>query len=57
MPKSSKKQIVEDEKKIIKELQKNSKGSIVAIAKRCGCSKQKVRRIIKRLEKENNLRP
>ncbi|UCD13182.1 MAG: Lrp/AsnC family transcriptional regulator [Thermoplasmatales archaeon] len=55
MPKGSKEQIIVDEKKIIKELQKNSKGSIVAIAKRCGCSKQRVRRIIKRLEKDKTI--
>jgi DNA-binding Lrp family transcriptional regulator len=55
MPKRSKKQIVEDEKKVIKELQKNSKESVVAIAKRCGCTQQKVRRIIKRLEKNKTI--
>lgn len=55
MPKSSKEQIVEDEKKIINELQKNSKSSIDNIAKNCGCSRQKVWRIIKRLEDNNTI--
>ena len=52
MPKSSKKQIDKDEKKIINELQKNAKESIDKIAKRCKFSRQKVWRIIKRLEKK-----
>jgi len=55
MPKSSKKQIDEDEKKIIAELQKNSKESIDKIAKRCGFSRQKVWRVIKRLEKNKTI--
>lgn len=50
MSKSSHSQIIADEKKIIIELQKNSKASIDKIAKNCGCSRQKVWRIIKRLE-------
>lgn len=52
MPKSSKKQIVDDEKKVIRELQKDSNESIDKIAKKCGFSRQKVWRIVKRLEKE-----
>ena len=55
MPKSSKKQIDEDEKKIIAELQKNSKESIDKIAKRCSFSRQKIWRIIKRLEKNKTI--
>ncbi len=55
MPKSSKEQIIEDEKKIITELQKNSKSSIDNIAKNCGCSRQKVWRIIKRLEENKTI--
>jgi len=55
MPKSSKEQIDFDEKKVIKELQKNSKESIDKIAKRCGFSRQKVWRIIKKLEKEKTI--
>jgi len=50
MPKSSQKQIEQDEKKVIAELQKNAKESIDVIAKKCGFSRQKVWRIIKRLE-------
>jgi DNA-binding Lrp family transcriptional regulator len=53
MPKSSKEQINEDEKKILAELQKNSKENIDNIAERCGFSRQKVWRIIKRLEKDH----
>jgi DNA-binding Lrp family transcriptional regulator len=55
MPKSSRKQIDEDEKKVIRELQKNSKESIDTIAKKCGFSRQKVWRIIKRLEKNKTI--
>jgi DNA-binding Lrp family transcriptional regulator len=50
MPKSSKKQLYLDEKKVIKQLKQNSKESIDTIAKKCGFSRQKVWRIIKRLE-------
>ena len=42
MPKSSKEQIDFDEKKVIKELQKNSKESIDKIAKKCGFSRKQV---------------
>jgi len=52
MPKSSQKQIDEDENMIIKILQENSEESIDKIAKRCGFSRQKVWRIKKRLEKD-----
>ena len=55
MPKSSKKQISEDEKKIIAELQNNSGDSIENIAKNCGFSRQKVWRIKKRLEKNKTI--
>ena len=55
MAKSSKEQIDNDEKKILRELQKNSKESIDTIAKRCGFSRQKVWRIIKRLEKNKTI--
>jgi len=55
MPKSSKEQIDNDEKKIVRELQKNSKESIDKIAKNCGFSRQKVWRIIKRLEKNKTI--
>ena len=55
MPKSSKEQIDADEKKIVRELQKNSKESIDKIAKKCGFSRQKVWRIIKQLEKNKTI--
>jgi DNA-binding Lrp family transcriptional regulator len=55
MPKSSRKQIDEDEKKVIRQLQINSKESIDEIAKKCGFSRQKVWRIIKRLEKNKTI--
>ena len=55
MPKSSKEQIDADEKKVVRELQKNSKESIDNIAKRCGFSRQKVWRTIKRLEKNKTI--
>jgi DNA-binding Lrp family transcriptional regulator len=53
MPKSSKKQIEEDEQKVIEELSRNANKSINEIAKKCKFSRQKVWRIIKRLEKKN----
>ncbi len=55
MAKNSAKQIREDEKKIISELQKNANNSINEIAIRCGFSRQKVWRIIKNLEKNNTI--
>ena len=55
MAKSSKKQIYEDELKVIDELQKNAKESIDTIAKNCGYSRQKVWRIINRLEENKTI--
>ncbi len=55
MPKRSKEQIEKDEIKILKELEKNASESINKIAKKCGFSRQKVWRIIKRLEKNNTI--
>jgi DNA-binding Lrp family transcriptional regulator len=55
MAKSSKEQIDSDEKKILQELQKNSKDSIDKIAKKCGFSRQKVWRSIQRLEKNKTI--
>ena len=55
MPKRSRKQIENDETKILKELEKNANKSINEIAKKCGFSRQKVWRIIKRLEKNNTI--
>jgi DNA-binding Lrp family transcriptional regulator len=53
MPKISRKQQIEDERKILAELQKNSNENIDKIAKHCGLSKQKVSRTIKQLEKNH----
>jgi len=55
MSKTSREQITDDEKKIIHELQKNSKENIDKIAKKCGFSRQKVWRVIKRLEKNETI--
>ena len=55
MPKSSREQIDEDERKILFELQKNSNESIDKIARKCGFSRQKVWRLIKRLEKNKTI--
>jgi DNA-binding Lrp family transcriptional regulator len=55
MAKSSKKQIDQDEKKVIEQLQRNSNESIDKIAKICGFSRQKVWRIIKRLENNKTI--
>ncbi|UCD14737.1 MAG: Lrp/AsnC family transcriptional regulator [Thermoplasmatales archaeon] len=51
MAKTSKKQMDKDERKVIASLEKNAKESIDNIARKCGFSRQKVWRIIKRLEK------
>jgi DNA-binding Lrp family transcriptional regulator len=53
MPKRSRKQIAEDEKKMLTELQKNANESIDTIAKHCRFSRQKVWRSIKRLEADH----
>lgn len=55
MPKMSMKQIDADEKKIAAELEKNSNESIDKLAKRCHFSRQKVWRIIKKLEKNETI--
>ncbi|MFO7676924.1 MAG: Lrp/AsnC family transcriptional regulator [Thermoplasmatota archaeon] len=55
MPKSSKKKIEEDEKKLLAILGKNSNENIDKIAKKCGFSRQKVWRIIKRLESNKTI--
>ena len=55
MPKSSKKQINEDEKKLLKILQTNSGDNIDKIAKKCGFSRQKLWRIKKRFEKDKTI--
>ncbi len=55
MPKSSNKQIEEDEKKVIKLLLEDSRQSPNEIAKKLGFSRQKAWKIIKQLEKENKI--
>jgi len=50
MPRISRDQINKDENKILNELEKKSNESIDVLAKKCGFSRQKVWRIIKRLE-------
>ena len=55
MPKNSKEHIEIDERKVLHELQNNSKESIDKIAKKCGFSRQKVWRIIKHLEKNKTI--
>ena len=55
MTKKSKKKVESDEKKIIKQLIKNSNESINKIAEKCSFSRQKVWRIIKNLEKNNTI--
>jgi len=51
MAKTSKKQIEEDETKVIAQLQKNCMENLDLFAKNCGFSRQKVWRIIKNLER------
>jgi Lrp/AsnC family leucine-responsive transcriptional regulator len=53
MQKSGEPQITEDEKKILAELQKDANQSVDTIAQRCGFSRQKVWRCIKRLEQNH----
>jgi DNA-binding Lrp family transcriptional regulator len=53
MPKDSKDEIEQDEKKILSELVKNAKENMETIAKRCGFSKQKVWRAIKQMEENH----
>ncbi len=55
MPKSSLKQIEKDEKKILNILLKNSNKSVNDIAKICGFSRQKVWRVINKLEKNHTI--
>ncbi len=55
MPKVSARQIDADEKKVMTELQKNSNESIDALAKRCGFSRQKVWKIIKKFERDKTI--
>ena len=55
MPKSSVKQIEQDEKKILDELTKNANKSINDIAENCRFSRQKVWRVINNLEKNHTI--
>jgi DNA-binding Lrp family transcriptional regulator len=55
MPKSSLTRLIEDEEKILEILQIDAKASIDDIAKKCGFSRQKVWRIIKKLEEEKTI--
>ena len=55
MPKSSKKQIDEDNKKFLKILRTNSGDNIENIAKKCGFSRQKLWRIKKGREKDKTI--
>jgi DNA-binding Lrp family transcriptional regulator len=55
MPKSSETRLLKDEQKILDILQTNAHESIDFIAKKCGFSRQKVWRIIKRLEKQKTI--
>ena len=55
MAKSSKKQIEEDERKVLIELQRNSRESADDIAKKCGFSRQKAWRIMNRLEENQTI--
>jgi DNA-binding Lrp family transcriptional regulator len=52
MPKSRIERLISDEYKVVGVLQKNAHENIDDIAKKCGFSRQKVWRIIKKLEKE-----
>jgi DNA-binding Lrp family transcriptional regulator len=55
MAKISYEKIEEDEKKVIDEFQHNARDSIEDIANKCGFSRQKVLRIIKKLENEKKI--
>ncbi len=53
IPKKIIDQLSQDEVQILTALQKNSKDSVNSIAKYCGFSRQKVKRILTRLENDN----
>jgi DNA-binding Lrp family transcriptional regulator len=55
MAKISYDKIEKDEKRVINEFQNNARDNIENIATRCGFSRQKVLRIIKRLENEKKI--
>ncbi len=55
MVKNLQERIRKDERKLLLELQKNSKENIDTIAKYCGFSRQKTWRMIKQLEKDHEI--
>jgi DNA-binding Lrp family transcriptional regulator len=55
MPNTRNDRLMTDELKVIQVLQKNAHENIDKIAKKCGFSRQKVWRIIKKLEKEKTI--
>ena len=55
MAKSSKEQIEKDDRKVLEELRKNSSQSINVISDKVGFSRQKVWRIIKKLQKNKTI--
>jgi len=55
MAKSSNQQLLKDEKEILDVLRTNANESIDVIAKKCGFSRQKVWRIIKKLERQKTI--
>lgn len=55
LPKVSKEQVLEDERRVINILRTHAKDSIDSIAKRCKFSPQKVSRIIAKLEREKRI--
>lgn len=55
MPRISKDQMIKDEEKVIKLLTTRANESIDRIAKQCGFSRQKVWRIIKKLEENHTI--
>lgn len=55
MPKSSLTRLIKDEEKILELLEIDAQTSIDDIAKKCGFSRQKVWRIIKKLEEEKTI--
>jgi DNA-binding Lrp family transcriptional regulator len=55
MPKNSAEQLLKDEQKILDVLQQNANESIDVVAKKCGFSRQKIWRTIKKLEKNKTI--
>ncbi len=55
MPKRSKKNIIQDERKIMEELQNDAHQDYDTMSKKCGCSRQKVWRFINRIEKDHSI--